>query len=101
MKYHIGDIVSCNVEVFKDKKRKLSIIAPQEDSKIEIMSFPIVAIDEHMQTYKIIIEPDMPGWNISKFHVNHLNVNEKFLGNKFYDISESLILNVIPVKINK
>ncbi len=95
MKYKVGDLVSVNVEVDKNKKRRLSIREPQPDSKIEIMNFPIVATDPSMETYKIIIEQDMPGWDISRFHTKYQEVDEKYLGKRFYDITEALILGAV------
>jgi hypothetical protein len=92
MKYKIDDLVSVNVETDKNKKKRLSIREPQPDSKIEVMNFPIVAIDSFMQTYKIIIEQDMSGWNISRFHVKYQGIDDKFLGKRFYDIPETLVL---------
>lgn len=98
MKYQIGDIVSCNVEIFKNNKRKLSMTPLQKDSTIEVINFPIIAVDEFLKNYKIIIEPDMSGWIISKFHTKYQNIDEKFLGKKFYDIPESIIINSVKNK---
>ena len=95
MKYKIGDMVRCAVEIFSNGKRKLSIVEPKKDSQIEIMSFPIVYVDNTMQLYKIIIEPDMTGWEISQFHINHYDIDPKFIGKKFYDITESLVVTKI------
>jgi len=62
------------------------------------MNFPIAAIDAFMETYKVIIEQDMPGWDISKFHTKYQEVDEKYLGKRFYDITEALILGAIKKK---
>lgn len=99
MKYHVGDIVSVNVEILKDKNKKISIVQPREDSEIEIMNFPIVAVDKVFQLYKIMIDQDIYGWYISKFHIKHQDIDAKLIGRKFYDITESLILNVISNEI--
>jgi hypothetical protein len=92
MKYSVGDWVICNVEIFKDGKKKLSILAPGKDSQIETQFFPIVAIDRNLELYKIIIADELVGWMIGKFHIEYQHVDKKFYGRKFYDIPESLIL---------
>ncbi len=93
MQYKVGDWVMCKVEIFADKKKKLCLFSsPQKDSTIELMSFPIVAIDKNAETYKIVIESDMSGWDISQFHIKCQNVDKKYLGKKFYDISEISVL---------
>lgn len=92
MKYKVGDMISCNVEIFKNKKRKISVVEPKKDSEIEVMYFQIISIDEVAQSYKILIEPDMSGWDINKFHVKHQRVDDKLIGSKFYDVAESLIV---------
>lgn len=92
MKYKVGDWVLCEVETSLDNKRKLYLANLKKDSKLEKLSFPIVAIDKNMQTYKIIIEYDMTGWEINHFHIRHQNVDKKSLGKRFYDITETFIL---------
>lgn len=92
MKYSVGDQIICNVEIFKNGTKKLSVLAPKKDSEIETYYFTIVAVDENLELYKIIIPDDLVGWIISKFHIEHQHVDKEYYGKKFYDISESLTL---------
>ncbi len=91
MNYSIGEFIFCNIEILNEGKSKISF-SPNKDSKIEKAEFLIVGVDEVAQTYKIILEDNMIGWNIGAWHVKHLDIDEKFLGKKFSDISESMIL---------
>lgn len=93
MKYQVGDMVECEVEIMKNKCRRLLIKSPERGSELTTMYFPVVAIDETLESCKIIIEEDMPGWYITRFHIEFEDVDPSFMGAKFYDISESLILS--------
>lgn len=99
MSYAIGDTVICKVEVLQNGKKKMSIIEPAVSSKTEEMNFLIIGIDHSIDLYKIAIPEEMPGWVVSKFHVEFHHVNKQHIGKKFYDIPESLILG--KVKKNK
>lgn len=93
MKYKVGDWVICDVETFSNNKRKLLLTTPKKDSTIEQLSFPIVAVDKSMETYKLVIDYDMTGWEISQFHIKYQNVDKKYLGKRFYDITEALVID--------
>lgn len=91
MKYSVHDFILASVEITKDGRKRFLIGKLKEGSTVEVMDFEIVAIDESSQTYKLITE-DIDGWIISKFHLKHQDVDEKYLGRRFYDLSESLVL---------
>lgn len=93
MKYKIGDMIVCNTEKPPEgMKRLLLNREPSSDSVLGSGSFQIVAKDEFMETYKIIIDDDMVGWQIGEFHIEHEKVPAAFKGKKFYDIHESFVL---------
>jgi hypothetical protein len=92
MKYAVNDWVMCKVENFSNKKRKLCLASPKKDSTIEILSFLIVAIDKNMETYKLIIDHDMIGWEINQFHIKRQNVDPKHLGKRFYDVIDDFVI---------
>lgn len=98
MNYSVGDEILCNIEVFHNGDKKISIREPQKNSVIEVMTFPIVSVDETTQTYKVIVPNDVSGWIISKFHIQFQHVSDKFMGKRFYDIAESLVLDKVKKK---
>lgn len=92
MKYKVGDKVVVRVEVPKEGAKRVLIREPKPDSKIVEKTFTIVIKHELEQSYTIIIDDDMVGWYISVFHVKHNKVDEKYVGKKFYDVTEEFIL---------
>lgn len=92
MKYKVGDQVVIRVEIPKEGHKRILIREPKPDSKIVEKICPIVIKHEIEQSYTIIIEDDIIGWYISKFHVKHNNVDEKYLNKKFYDVTEEFIV---------
>ena len=95
MSYAVNDEILCNVEVCPNGTKRILIREPDPLSGIEMMTFTVVAVDEPMGTYKVVIPEDVSGWIISRFHIKFQHVDEKFLGKKFYDITESLILDKV------
>lgn len=93
MKYSVGDVIDCDVEILENGKKKICTPETSDEAKIELMSFEIVYVDEIMKTYKIIIDDNMSGWIIGKFAVKYEEVDEKFLGKKFYDLPESWVID--------
>ena len=94
MRYKVGEVVQVAVEILNGSKRLLGLRDPAEGSVLEIRDCPIVAINESQGTYKLILDDDVLGWVISKFHVRYEHVDEKYLGKNFYDVSESYITDV-------
>ena len=92
MDYKVNDIVSVAVEIFKSGKKKISFSAPSEGSVIKNMDFPIIGIDENMETYKIYVPEDLVSWKVGTFAVLFQGVDKKYLGHNFYDITEAMIL---------
>lgn len=95
MKYKVGDKVVVKVEVPKKGWKRILIKEPRLNSEIISKTFPIATISEYLQTYTIIIDDDMLGWIIDGFHIVHCGVDRKFLGKKFYDIVDDLILKKV------
>jgi len=85
MKYKIGD--KLKLKIYKNKiylkKEKLLKSDYIEDD------FLIVAFNSKLQYYTIIIHDNMIGWTINEFHTTYLDIPDKFLGKKFYDVFES------------
>jgi hypothetical protein len=94
MRYKVGEVVQVAVEILNGSKRLLGLRDPAEGSTLEIKDYPIVAINESQGTYKLILDDDVLGWVISKFHVRFEHVDEKYLGKNFYDVSESYITDI-------
>lgn len=92
MKYKIGDCIIVNTETPLGRQKRIMIGIPSVDSVLGSGSYQIVAKDELMQTYKIILDDDMLGWQISQFHIEHEKVPVVFRGKKFYDIHENFVL---------
>jgi hypothetical protein len=89
MKYHVGDLISVKIKVQKNGRKSISYGNLSDGSTLEIKKFQVIGLNESMKTYKIIIDDDMIGWQISQFHIDHEGVAKAFLGKRFYDISEN------------
>lgn len=94
MKYHVGDLVAIKVKTQKNGRKSIFYGESLDikDSALEIKKFQIVGINEAMKAYKIIIDDDITGWQISQFHIDHEGIAKAFLGKRFYDISENHIV---------
>jgi len=92
MKYKVGDQVVVKIEIPKEGCKRILIREPKPDSKIVEKTYPIAIKHEMEQSYTIIIDDDIVGWYISKFHVKYNNVDEKYLNKKFYDVTEEFIV---------
>ena len=92
MKYKVGDKVVVKVELQKSGSKRVLIREPLPDSKIVEKAFPIVMLHQMEQSYTIIIDDDMLGWQISEFHVKHNKVDKSLIGNKFYDVVDDWIV---------
>jgi hypothetical protein len=92
VKYKIGDRIKVNTEIPPGGQKRILIREPSPDSILGNGSYQVVAKNDIMQTYKIIIDDDMLGWYISAFHVEHEKVPVAFKGRKFYDIHLNFVL---------
>jgi ribosomal protein S19 len=92
MKYKVGDKVVVKVELQKSGTKRVLIREPLPDSKIVEKAFPIVMLHQMEQSYTIIIDDDMLGWQISEFHVKHNKVDKSLIGKKFYDVVDDWIV---------
>lgn len=84
MKHKLGDLVSCKVEE-KNGQKRISV------DKGEEKKFEIILVDKLRSLYTIAIDDDMVGWTVSQWHVKNAKIDEKFVGKKFYDITEDFI----------
>ena len=92
MKYKVGDQVLVRVANQKSGYVKVVICEPLKDSKITEKAFTIVYVNPRDETYMINIDDNMLGWYISEWHVKFYYVDKKYLGTKFVDITESMII---------
>lgn len=92
LKYKIGDCVIVNTETPPNKQKRILTREPTPDTLLGSGSYQVVAKDELMKTYKIILDDDMLGWQISMFHIQHERVPVAFQGKKFYDVQETFVL---------
>jgi hypothetical protein len=104
IKYKVKDIVLCQVEIRKngDKAILSRILGPEEQIKLESQQFEIIAINQiypeslyHMHT--ILVEDNMIGWIIGKFHTQHYKINQSFYGKKFWDLTEEFMQPVLKI----
>ena len=91
MNYFVGDLVICGVEIRKNGGKAI-INREKPFTILEPKAFQIVAKDPLMESYTVIVDDDMVGWIISKFHVEHWNVPKAFLGKKFFEVTENYII---------
>jgi hypothetical protein len=96
MKYKIGDRAICKFELRADGTKRILSREPDKTSKIGQDNYLIAAINNDY--YTIIIDDNMIGWNISKFHIKYQNIDDKLLNKKFYDVTEEMILGLAPKK---
>lgn len=92
MKYKIGDRITCNTETPPGGQKRILMREPSPDSILGSGSYQVVAKNELMNTYKIIIDDDMVGWQVSTFHVEYERVPAAFKGRKFYDVHASFVI---------
>jgi hypothetical protein len=91
MLYKVGDKVICPVEIQKSGVKRISIREPLADSKVSKKDFQIIYIDPVIQAYTIVIDDDMTGWALDKWHVKYWNISEKLIGKRFFDVTETII----------
>lgn len=84
----LGDKLSYQVETKSNGFKWLTNSLPEKDSSVEIKEFIIIAVDKKHESYYVLLDDDMVGHIISKFHTKHYGVDEKFLGKKFLEIKE-------------
>lgn len=93
MKYRVGDMLVVNTEVRPNGRRYVLVREPTPEAELGHGVFQVVAKDEVMMTYKIILDDDMVGWQISQFHIEHERVPKAFKGKKFWDLHEDFIVS--------
>lgn len=88
MKYKVKDKISIGVKTDEAGLKRLSV---DKESKSK-QTFLIVSISEVMQTYMIVIDDDMVGWNLSEWHIKNYKLDSALLGKKFYDITDHYVI---------
>jgi hypothetical protein len=93
----IGDKIICQIETRKSGQQSIFARALNDKEtmpKLEEKEFEIIAIQplykgsEH-KLYTIAIDDNMLGWTVGKFKIEHQGVDPKFLGKKFWELTES------------
>lgn len=92
MKYKVGDILVCQVEVRPNRAKKILMGVPAADATVIECAYQVIAKDETMQTYMLLIDSDMTGWTVGAFHVAHGHVAKVFLNKKFWDLPEQFVI---------
>lgn len=96
MKFKIKELVLCEVETRKNGTKAV-VSRPIGDEIItESKQFQIIAITpvsalSEDKIYTIVLPDDYLGWNINEFHIKHQDVDPKFRGKKFWDVTEEYI----------
>jgi len=100
MKYNIGDFITCQVETRKNGKKSIfyRVLNKDETPNLSQEKFEVIGIqyyhdDPNYPTYKLVIPDDYIGWKVGKFHMEYQEINEKWLGKKFYEITNEFIIN--------
>ena len=82
-----GQSVKVKTAVINGRKK---VVPSDYDGEFTIKSFLILRTPKHYDpSYMLLIDDDMVGWNVSDFHIIHMDVDEKYKGKRFYDVSES------------
>lgn len=91
--YKVGTSVKVKVSNVDGRKK---VLPKDSEDFFEIKSFEIIAKyllhKELNPYYMILIDSDMVGWNISSSHIMYYDIDQKFLGYKFYDVTEDFII---------
>lgn len=86
---------SVNIKVSNTDGRK-KVLPKDSENFFEIKSFQIIGkyfLHKEMNPYyMVLIEPDMVGWTVSSSHVMYYDIDPKFLGSKFYDVTEDFVV---------
>lgn len=83
------------VELQKSGVKRILMKEPLGDSKIIEKAFHIAIVHPREQTYSIIIDDDIIGWTIGKFHVEHNHVDKSLVGKRFYDVNDDMIIKIV------
>lgn len=81
-----GQSVKIKTAVINNRKK---LVPSNYDGDYEIKSYIILRKPQpYDPCYMILVDADMIGWTVSNFHVLHMEVDEKYVGNKFFDVNE-------------
>jgi len=70
-----------------DNRRKL--VPSDYSESCEIKNYTVLCNPtESNPYYMILIDDDMVGWTVSNFHILHYDLPIKFLGKKFFDVTD-------------
>lgn len=92
IKYKVGDQVFCKYQILPSGSKRIT-----NNSNLEL-SFTILSIskiqDTPYHTFTILLPEDFLGWKVGRFHIEHLNIDPKYLGKKFFDITEAYLTDI-------
>lgn len=91
MKFKVKDIVSCQVET-RDNNFKAVVSGPTE-RPTETKQFEIIGIKPsypgaECYIYTILVPDDYLGWMVGDFRIKYEDIDPKFKGKKFWDVTE-------------
>lgn len=95
MKYKIGNKVVCQVGTRSSGRKYVfakTLLKGDPIPKLEQKVFEIIAIDPVQESYMILVDDDMLGWNIGEWHIIYRNIDPKFKNKKFYELMEEFII---------
>lgn len=92
MKYRVGDVLTCNVEHRANGSKAILLGSPREGSTVTEGDFQVLALQETVDWYTVLIPDDFIGWRISTFMIVHANVPKVFMNKKFFDVPESCVV---------
>lgn len=95
-----GEKISCYIETRKNGYKCVSVNKTEEQAEFEIIGIqPQFPGSEH-KLLMILLPDDYWGWSVGTFNTLFQGVNVKFLGKKFYEITEQFIIKeeIVEVK---
>lgn len=92
MKYKVGDFVSLKIEVKNNSKSRILLPTDLVTSEVIEKYFAIISINYIDKYYMLLIDDDMIGWTINDWHIKYNDIDYKFLGKKFYEVNEQMII---------
>lgn len=83
-----GSVVKCFTCLDGKSKKICHPYYAENDESFGLFQVLRVFKDGNKNYYTVLVEKDYIGWNIGKFLTVNAGVDEKFLGQKFYDVPE-------------
>lgn len=81
-----GQSVKIKTAVINKRKK---LVPSDYKGDCEVKNFTVIRTPlENDPYYMIVVEDDMTGWIVTDFHIIHMEVDKKYRGKKFFDVSE-------------